>query len=158
MRDKIKRILKEGEFDWVAGSEGNEFGEYLHMWLGDWLDSNDITTLEEYIVEIPIGRQKDFIMELGGMFDNIHQSGRDEGAEEGREEGREEGYDDGYDEGRDSGYTDGYDEGYTAGEETCEEKCEEKWQDGYDTGHNDGHSEGHQEGYSEAQDECEECD
>tara|TARA_R110000803_G_scaffold75742_3_gene140098 strand:- start:368 stop:832 length:465 start_codon:yes stop_codon:yes gene_type:complete len=154
MRNKIKRILKEGEFDWVTGSEGNEFGEYLHMWLGDWLDSNDITTLEEYIVEIPIGRQKDFIMELGGMFDNIHQSGRDEGAEEGREEG----YDDGYDEGRDSGHTDGYDEGYTAGEETCEEKCEEKWQDGYDTGHNDGHSEGHQEGYSEAQDECEECD
>jgi hypothetical protein len=154
MRNKIKRILKEGEFDWVTGSEGNEFGEYLHMWLGDWLDSNDITTLEEYIVEIPIGRQKDFIMELGGMFDNIHQSGRDEGAEEGREEG----YDDGYDEGRDSGHTDGYDEGYTAGEETCEERCEEKWQDGYDTGHNDGHSEGHQEGYSEAQDECEECD
>jgi hypothetical protein len=154
MRNKIKRILKEGEFDWVTGSEGNEFGEYLHMWLGDWLDSNDITTLEEYIVEIPIGRQKDFIMELGGMFDNIHQSGRDEGAEEGREEG----YDDGYDEGRDEGHSDGYQEGYDAGENTCEEKCEEKWQDGYDTGHNDGHSEGHQEGYSEAQDECEECD
>ena len=138
MRNKIKQILKESEFDWVTGSEGNEFGVYLHKWLGDWLDKGQIETLEEYIVEIPIGEQKDFIKELSGMFDNIHESGRNEGEEYGHEEG--------------------YNDGYDAGTETCEEECGDKWQDGYDTGHNDGHSEGHQEGYSEAQDECEECD
>ena len=142
MKDKIRQILREGEFDWVSGSEGDEFEKYLHTWLSDWLDARQIGGVEEFIAELPINKQKDFVEELASMLDDVYESGKDEGDEEG------------YDSGRDSGYEDGYSEGYSE----AESEGENKWQDGYDTGFSDGHSEGHSEGYSEAQDECEECD
>ena len=61
MRNKIKQILKESEFDWIERSEGDEFNQYLNTLLGSYMGSDSIEDMEPYLAELPVSKQKDFV-------------------------------------------------------------------------------------------------
>lgn len=132
MKDKIRKMLRESDFDWTEDSSGDEFYKKIQKRLGSYTsDTSILDDLLPFITSLPISEQGDIIDILESAFDGI------------RTEAKTEGYDEGYDEGCDNGYDEGRDSGYDRG-----------YQDGYDTGFDDGKNEGYQDGYNEAQEEC----
>jgi flagellar biosynthesis/type III secretory pathway protein FliH len=161
MRDKIKQILREGDFEWTEHGDRESsieayFDRYTSDWAGGWYD-----TMEPFLAQLDVHQQKEFIEQLGAMLEEAH----DYGNESGREGGWDDGYSDGHSEGYDEGHTDGYDSGYddAQSEKDCEDECNDAWHRGYEEGQEekdcddervDAHEEGRQEGYEEG---CEEC-
>jgi hypothetical protein len=133
MRKRIKRILRENDFEWVGHSEGREFRKWIHRRLEEYGISDDtLDDLEKFMADLPTDSLEDFIYTIQDLADNAF------------EYGKEEVYNEAYDEGHQDGYNEGYDEGLYDKDcdDECEDICQEKWDDGYQEGQN----------------ECEECD
>lgn len=126
MRDKIKKILNESDFEWVEHSKGDEFIDTITGEL-NILSSYQINKLLPFIGEMPIEKQLEFVYTIRDITDDV--------VSDARQDGYDAGHENGYDDGKDGGYDDGYSEGLSNCD--CSDERQEGYDDGYANGQND---------------------
>jgi len=143
MRNTIKKILKENDFDWIGETNPVSKGDIINKLrqLSDVGYRRDLETsqLTEAIYSLALNEgQFDVLFKaLYHLADYSHNEGIDIGNQQG------------YSEGERDGYRYGYDDGYTEGKQDIDEELEIEREKGYDEGYDEGMNDGYKKGYDE---------
>lgn len=144
MRNTIKKILKENDFDWIGETNPVSKGDIISKLkqLSDVGYRRDLETsrLTEAIYSLALNEEQFDILfkALYHLGDYCHGEGIDVGHQEGYSEGERDGYR--------YGRNDGYDEARSEIEDDVEDGFNRGYDEGYDEGMNDGYKKGYDEG------------
>lgn len=143
MRDRIKKILKENDFEWINDINPvskdyiiNKMYDLSHV---GYRSNPKDSKLAESIYSLALNESQIDILfnALYNFGDYCHNEGVDIGHQEG------------YDEGERAGHRYGYDDGYDDGVSEMRDQLETERDKGYDEGYDEGMSDGYKKGYDE---------
>ena len=147
MRNTIKKILKENDFEWVSNtnpiSREDVVKKLYDLYEVGYRRDPELSKLTEIVYNLALSQdQFDKLFEaLYHLSEFSYYEGIDIGNQQGYSEGERDGYDQGYDDGRYEGSQD------------IDEKLEIEREKGYDEGYDEGLSDGYTKGYEEGKEE-----
>ena len=147
MRDRIKKILKENDFDWTNDvnptSKEDIVKKIYNLRDVGYRRDPEISKLTEIVYNLALSQGQ-----FEKLFEALYHL-----AEYSYSEGIDIGNQQGYSEGERDGYRYGYDEGLSDVKQDITEELELEREKGYDEGYGEGLSEGYTKGYEEGKEE-----
>lgn len=147
MRDRIKKILKENDFEWTNDinpvSKEEIIKKMYFLREVGYRRSPEGSPIVDSIYNLALNETqlKSLLEALYNFGDYCHNEGIDIGNQEG------------YSEGNNAGYSEGWDDGYSERKKEEENEIEDIKQESYDSGYYQGYDEGmydgHKKGYEE---------
>jgi hypothetical protein len=143
MRNTIKKILNENDFDWVSDINPAS-KEYIVRKVSNlesvgYRRDPETSQLTLTIHGLALNEEQINVLfkALEGFGDYCHGEGIDIGNQQG------------YAEGERDGYRYGYDDGFVEGKQDIDEELEIERERGYDEGYDEGMNDGYKKGYEE---------